>query len=130
MRAGKLFALAAVEIDGVQIEIHGIRAMRVPPASCRKRCRSLSAMPRSTSCGGHDPPDGERYGELRAGESGHQRPGHATHAERRFDDPAEGGHAHRQHLFQLGAKSICILYTTTLPTETSDTGVKLAVGSE
>jgi hypothetical protein len=32
MPAGKLFALAAVEIDidGVLIEIHGIRAMHVP----------------------------------------------------------------------------------------------------
>ena len=37
MRAGKLFALAAVEvdIDGVPIEIHGIRAMHVPPAATR-----------------------------------------------------------------------------------------------
>jgi len=37
MRAGKLFALAAVEIDidGVLIEIHGIRAMHVPPAATR-----------------------------------------------------------------------------------------------
>ena len=37
MRAGKLFALAAVEIDidGLPIEIHGIRAVRVPPAATR-----------------------------------------------------------------------------------------------
>jgi len=37
MRAGKLFALAAVEIDidGILIEIHGIRAMHVPPAATR-----------------------------------------------------------------------------------------------
>ena len=37
MRAGKLFALTAVEvdIDGVAIEIHGIRAMHVPPAATR-----------------------------------------------------------------------------------------------
>lgn len=37
IRAGKLFALAAVEIDvdGVLIEIHGIRAMHVPPAATR-----------------------------------------------------------------------------------------------
>lgn len=37
MRAGRLFALAAVEIDidGVPIEIHGIRAMHVPPAATR-----------------------------------------------------------------------------------------------
>jgi stage V sporulation protein G len=37
MRAGKLFALAAVEIDidGVLIEIHGIRALHVPPAATR-----------------------------------------------------------------------------------------------
>jgi stage V sporulation protein G len=37
MRAGKLFALAAVEvdIDGVAMEIHGIRAMHVPPAATR-----------------------------------------------------------------------------------------------
>ena len=37
MRAGKLFALAAVEvdIDGVAIEIHGVRAMHVPPAATR-----------------------------------------------------------------------------------------------
>ena len=33
VRAGKLFAFASVEIDidGVRIEIHGIRAMRVAP---------------------------------------------------------------------------------------------------
>jgi stage V sporulation protein G len=37
IRAGKLFALAAVEIDvdGVLIEIHGIRALHVPPAATR-----------------------------------------------------------------------------------------------
>jgi stage V sporulation protein G len=37
MRAGRLFALAAVQIDidGAQIEIHGIRAMHVHPASTR-----------------------------------------------------------------------------------------------
>jgi hypothetical protein len=37
MRAGKLFALAAVEIDidGVLIEIHGIRATHVPVAATR-----------------------------------------------------------------------------------------------
>ena len=37
IRVGKLVALAAVEvdIDGVAIEIHGIRAMHVPPAATR-----------------------------------------------------------------------------------------------
>jgi stage V sporulation protein G len=37
MRAGRLFALAAVEIDidGVRIEVHGIRAMRVPTGATR-----------------------------------------------------------------------------------------------
>ena len=37
MRAGKLFALAAIaiDIDGVLIEIHGIRAVHVPPAATR-----------------------------------------------------------------------------------------------
>jgi hypothetical protein len=37
MRAGRLFALAAVEvdIDGVPIEIHGIRALHLPPAATR-----------------------------------------------------------------------------------------------
>jgi stage V sporulation protein G len=37
MRSGKLFALASVEldIDGVRIEIHGIRALRVDPAGTR-----------------------------------------------------------------------------------------------
>ena len=37
MRAGKLFALAAVaiDIDGVLIEIHGICAVHVPPAATR-----------------------------------------------------------------------------------------------
>lgn len=36
-RAGKLFALASVEIDidGVQIEVHGIRALRAEPAGTR-----------------------------------------------------------------------------------------------
>jgi stage V sporulation protein G len=36
-RAGKLFALASVEvdIDGVQIAIHGIRALRVNPVGTR-----------------------------------------------------------------------------------------------
>jgi hypothetical protein len=37
MRVGRLFALASVEIDidGVPIEIHGIRATRVPPGSTK-----------------------------------------------------------------------------------------------
>jgi hypothetical protein len=37
MRTGKLFALAAVEVDieGIPFEIHGIRAMNVPPAATR-----------------------------------------------------------------------------------------------
>jgi hypothetical protein len=37
MRAGELFALASVEIDidGVLIEIHGIRALQVPPSATR-----------------------------------------------------------------------------------------------
>jgi hypothetical protein len=37
MRAGKLFALASVEIDidGVRIEVRGIRAMRVPTGGTR-----------------------------------------------------------------------------------------------
>ena len=37
MRSGKLFALASVEldIDGVRIEIHGIRALRVEPVGTR-----------------------------------------------------------------------------------------------
>ena len=37
IRAGRLFALAAVEIDidGVRIEVRGIRAMRVPTGETR-----------------------------------------------------------------------------------------------
>jgi stage V sporulation protein G len=37
IRAGKLFALAAVaiDIDGVLLEIHGIRAVHIPPAATR-----------------------------------------------------------------------------------------------
>ena len=37
MRAGKLFVLAsvAIDIDGVPIEIHGIRALHVPPSATR-----------------------------------------------------------------------------------------------
>jgi hypothetical protein len=37
VRAGRLFALASVatDIDGVPIQIHGIRAMHVPPAATR-----------------------------------------------------------------------------------------------
>ena len=37
MRAGRLFALASVEIDidGVRIEVHGIRAMRVSTGATR-----------------------------------------------------------------------------------------------
>jgi stage V sporulation protein G len=36
-RAGRLFALASVEIDidGVRIEVHGIRALRVDPVGTR-----------------------------------------------------------------------------------------------
>jgi stage V sporulation protein G len=36
-RAGRLFALASVsiDIDGVQIEVHGIRALRVQPVGTR-----------------------------------------------------------------------------------------------
>lgn len=41
VRAGKLFALASVEIDidGVQIEVHGIRALHVAPAGTRIEVR-------------------------------------------------------------------------------------------
>lgn len=37
VRAGKLFAFASVEIDldGVQLEIHGIRAIRVAPVGTK-----------------------------------------------------------------------------------------------
>src|ERR1700724_2975832 len=37
LRAGRLFALASVEIDidGVRIEVHGIRAMHVPTGATR-----------------------------------------------------------------------------------------------
>ena len=37
MRSGKLFALASVELDfdGVRVEIHGIRALRVDPVGTR-----------------------------------------------------------------------------------------------
>jgi stage V sporulation protein G len=37
VRVGKLFALAAVEldIDGVPVEIHGIRATHVPPGATK-----------------------------------------------------------------------------------------------
>jgi stage V sporulation protein G len=37
LRAGRLFALAAVEIDidGIRIEVRGIRAMRVPAGETR-----------------------------------------------------------------------------------------------
>ena len=37
VRTGRLFALAsvAIEIDGVRIEVHGIRALRVNPAGTR-----------------------------------------------------------------------------------------------
>lgn len=36
-RRGKLFALAsvAIDIDGIEIEVHGIRALRVEPAGTR-----------------------------------------------------------------------------------------------
>ena len=39
LRAGKLFALASVEIDidGVRIEVRGIRAMRVPTIAAVRR---------------------------------------------------------------------------------------------
>lgn len=48
-RVGKLFALAsvAIDIDGVQIEVHGIRALRVEPAGTRielPRFRDASGM--------------------------------------------------------------------------------------
>src|ERR1700730_2631203 len=37
MRSGRLFALASVELDfdGVRVEIHGIRALRVDPVGTR-----------------------------------------------------------------------------------------------
>jgi hypothetical protein len=35
MRAGKLFALASVEVDIDDVQIHGIRALYVPPAATR-----------------------------------------------------------------------------------------------
>ena len=43
MRSGKLFALASVEldIDGVRIEIHGIRALRVDPVGTRIELPSI-----------------------------------------------------------------------------------------
>ena len=47
MRAGKLFALAAVEIDidGLPIEVHGIRAVRVPPAATRIELPTFATLP-------------------------------------------------------------------------------------
>jgi stage V sporulation protein G len=43
VRAGKLFALASVEldIDGVRIDIHGIRALRVDPVGTRIELRKF-----------------------------------------------------------------------------------------
>ena len=48
VRAGRLFALASVEIDidGVRIEVRGIRAMRVPTGATRWNSRR-SAMPQA-----------------------------------------------------------------------------------
>jgi len=52
MRGGKLFALTSVEldIDGVRIEIHGIRALRVNPVGTwiddRSAMRTASCVPR------------------------------------------------------------------------------------
>jgi len=52
MQAGKLFALASVEInvDGVLIEIHGIRAIRTPTGATRVELptfRDATGQPRS-----------------------------------------------------------------------------------
>ena len=43
LRAGRLFALAAVEIDidGIRIEVRGIRAMRVPTGETRVEFRTF-----------------------------------------------------------------------------------------
>jgi hypothetical protein len=53
MRTGKLFALASVEInvDGVVIEIHGIRAVRTPAGATRVELpifRDERGQPRAT----------------------------------------------------------------------------------
>lgn len=52
VRVGKLFALAAVEIDidGIVIEIRGIRALHVPPAATRielPQFRDAAGQPKS-----------------------------------------------------------------------------------
>jgi len=51
-QAGKLFALASVEIDidGIQVQVHGIRALRVAPAGTRielPKFRDAAGMMRS-----------------------------------------------------------------------------------
>jgi hypothetical protein len=57
MRAGKLFALAAVglDIDGVPIEIHGIRALHVPQSATKielkGRRRQIAACDRASGRG-------------------------------------------------------------------------------
>ena len=53
MRAGKLFAIAAVEIDidGVPIEIHGIRALHVPPAATRIELPTFRDTAGRSGCG-------------------------------------------------------------------------------
>ena len=47
VRAGRLFALAsvAIDIDGVPIQIHGIRAMHVPQLPPGSNCRPSATPP-------------------------------------------------------------------------------------
>jgi hypothetical protein len=49
VRAGKLFAFAAVEIDidGVRLEIHGVRASQVNPVGTKMSC-PRAAMPQES----------------------------------------------------------------------------------
>jgi hypothetical protein len=71
-RAGRLFALAsvAIDIDGVLIEVHGIRALHIAPAGTRIELptfRNAAGMPRPaiTPARGSARPD-RRYGARNA----------------------------------------------------------------
>jgi hypothetical protein len=65
-RTDKLFALAAVEIDidGVQIQVHGICARRAVPAAPPSNCRDPAAPPVlcGPPCGGELAPENETVG--------------------------------------------------------------------
>ena len=86
----------------------------------------------------HDPPDRQRHVVLRGRARDPERFGHADHAERRLDDPAEGHRSHRLELLQLatssqrelrGVPARVVVCLTPVSSEAERTGFALSIAS-